>query len=108
MGIPRDTSPDDVIVDQHGEKWRLAYCYSNPTYCFQSEDHPAKRLIGEAGTFAGFRRTEQPNKPKLECHTCPDRQGRYLPGEERRENSGTWNFLPNGDRVCSWCGSMHP
>ena len=38
---------------------------------------------------------------KLERQTCPQR----MTGES---NIDTWKLLPNGDRTCSYCGSLHP
>ena len=43
----------------------------------------------------------------MTTQTCPRRVGELGPWDHS-ENLDTWESLPNGDRVCSFCGSMHP
>ena len=43
----------------------------------------------------------------METQTCPRRMNSIGPWE-RAENLDFWEVLPNGDRVCSFCGSAHP
>lgn len=43
---------------------------------------------------------------KLQRHTCPDRLQSFGPWQ-KKENEDTWNIEPNGDRTCSFCGSLH-
>lgn len=42
-----------------------------------------------------------------EIHTCRRRTENIGPWENA-PNLDTWRVLPNGDRTCSFCGSMHP
>lgn len=42
-----------------------------------------------------------------EKQTCPSRLNDFGPWE-RTENIDYWRVLPNNDRTCSFCGSMHP
>lgn len=39
--------------------------------------------------------------------TCPRRINEPGPWEYQ-QNLDSWNQLPNGDHVCSFCGSIHP
>lgn len=43
----------------------------------------------------------------LERQTCKSRMHDFGPWE-RAENIDFWRKLPNGDRTCSFCGSLHP
>jgi len=43
----------------------------------------------------------------LERQTCGRRMSEYGPWE-KKENIDVWNKMPNGDRCCSFCGSLHP
>lgn len=41
-------------------------------------------------------------------HACPDRSGRpRMPGDEG-PTPDTWRLMADGNRTCSYCGSMHP
>lgn len=42
-----------------------------------------------------------------EKQTCPRRMDDYGPWE-RKENLDYWDIEKNGDRTCSFCGSLHP
>ncbi len=44
---------------------------------------------------------------KLERQTCPSRLNDFGPWE-RIEKIDFWRSMTNGDKVCSFCGSMHP
>lgn len=44
---------------------------------------------------------------KLERQTCGRRMNEFGP-QERKENIDHWKVLPNGDKICSYCGSLHP
>lgn len=44
---------------------------------------------------------------KLERQTCGRRMGEFGPWE-MIENIDHWEVLANGDKVCSFCGSLHP
>jgi len=45
--------------------------------------------------------------PKIEeHHLCPSRPG--TPKAPGYPETDTWRVLPNGDRTCSFCGSLHP
>lgn len=39
--------------------------------------------------------------------TCPSRMQQQGPWEYR-EGLDNWDYSPNGDRICSFCGSLHP
>jgi len=43
----------------------------------------------------------------LERQTCGRRMVDFGPWE-KRENIDIWTKMPNGDRCCSFCGSIHP
>lgn len=42
-----------------------------------------------------------------EIQTCQRRMSNLGPWENKPDLD-TWKTLPNGDRTCSFCGSMHP
>ncbi len=49
---------------------------------------------------------ESTNDETTDHHTC--RRRIATPGPRNRdENIDTWRIEPNGDRTCSFCGSMH-
>ena len=39
---------------------------------------------------------------------CPDGPGPNSPFKAPLNGEMTWNVRPNGDRTCSYCGSLHP
>ena len=41
-----------------------------------------------------------------ETHFCPSRES--TPKISGWPDHDTWRVLPNGDRTCSFCGSLHP
>lgn len=44
----------------------------------------------------------------LERQTCPQRNSGIQTMFEKGENLDWWKVMPNGERVCSYCGSIHP
>ena len=44
---------------------------------------------------------------QLKRQTCMRRMNEFG-GQERNENIDHWKVYPNGDRCCSYCGSLHP
>ena len=48
-----------------------------------------------------------PQTTAPERHWCP-RRNEGGPGARQRDEEDRWHVFPNGQRTCSYCGSLHP
>ena len=75
-----------------------------PIKVFVASDEDSEEIKKVISTGDVWMGDNHPDIMRMTCRSRMEQRGPW----EYREGLDTWEYCPNGDRTCSFCGSLHP